>query len=429
MDSDRGRPRRGGPRTAMELALKGGKPVRTDPFPSWPVYGPEEEEMLLQVLRSGSWGGYNRKVEEFETAFAALHQVRYGVSCANGTVALEVALRSLDIRCGDEVILAAITFVATASTVLLCQATPVFVDIDPVTLNISAQCVEAALTPRTKAIVAVHFGGQPADVDALRDIAGRHHLALIEDAAHAHGASWRGTPAGNVGDAATFSFQMFKLVTSGEGGIIVTNVDGLAEKAWACCNHGRRREAGWYEHFTLGTNYRLTGFQAAVLIAQLAKLLGQTQTRRANVAHLRNLLRSFKGLRLEEDDPRVTNNPYYLVTLRFDPGEFGGLDRDLFLQALVGEGVPAQPTYPLPLYRNPLFRTANLSSRVCSGWKGSQDYESLYLRESERLCRDGIWLEQNLFLGTTRDVENIVEACLKIQKMTGKLTRLHPLGG
>jgi dTDP-4-amino-4,6-dideoxygalactose transaminase len=413
----------------MELALLGGVPVRKEPFPSWPVYGPPEEQSLRDVLESGSWGGYNKKVEEFEAAFAALHGVRYGVSCSNGTVALEVALRSLDIRCGDEVIVPAITFVATASAVLLCHAAPVFVDIDPLTLNLSPAAVEAALTQRTKALIAVHFGGQPADLDALGDIAKRHHLALIEDAAHAHGASWRGAPVGNWGEAATFSFQMFKLLTSGEGGIVLTNSKETAERAWAYCNQGRRREGGWFEHFTLGTNYRLTGFQAAVLIAQLAKLPGQTQTRRANVAHLRELLRSFKGLQLEEDDSRVTGNPYYLVTLRYDPSGFGGVDRNLFLQALEAEGVRAQPTYPFPLYRNPLFRRTNLSLRVCSVWKASQDYESLNLPESERLCRDGIWLEQTFFLGTARDVEDIVEACQKIQKLAGKLTMLQPPEG
>ncbi len=405
----------------MELALLGGEPVRKRPFPSWPVYGESEEESLRSVLESGSWGGYNEKVVEFEAAFADLHQVRYAISCSNGTVALEVAQRSLGIRCGDEVIVPAITFVATASTVLLCHAAPVFVDIDPDTLNISPQEVEAALTPRSKAIIAVHFGGQPADIDALREIARRHHLALIEDAAHAHGASWNGAPVGNLGDAATFSFQMFKLVTSGEGGMILTNSKETAEKAWAYCNQGRHKGAGWYEHFSLGTNYRLTGFQAAVLIAQLAKLSEQTQTRQMNVQHLRGLLRSIKGLRIGKDDPRVTGNPCYLITLRYDPAEFGGLGRDLFLRALIAEGIPAVPTYPFPLYRNPLFRAANLSSVVCSEWEAPQEYESLNLPESERLCRDGIWLEQNLFLGTTRDVEDIAEACYKIQKMAEKL--------
>ncbi len=401
----------------MRLAIQGGTPVRAKPFPGWPDYGQGEKDSLLQVLRSGSWGGYNKKVEEFEAAFAALHQVKHAISCANGTVALEVALRSLGLGCGDEVIVPAITFVATASAVLLCHGVPVFADIDPATLNLPPQAVEAAITPRTKAIVVVHFGGHPADMDRFPELARRHGLALVEDAAHAHGAVWRQTPVGNFGDAATFSFQAFKLVTSGEGGILLTNSDALAEKAWAYCNHGRRKLGGWFEHFSLGSNYRMTGFQAALLGEQLAKLPVQSRTRQANAARLRSLVSSFPGLRIAEPDPRATSHPQYLVTLRYDPEEFSGVGRDEFVAALVAEGVPAEPAYPHPLYRNPLFRREHLPPCGCGTWRSPQNYESLYLPESERLCRDGIWLPHYLLLGTARDVEDIVEACDKIQKL------------
>jgi len=404
----------------MELALLGGRPVRERPFPSWPDYGAEEAESLLSVLRSGSWGGYNEKVEEFEAAFAKLHQVAHAVSCANGTVALEVVLRALGIGAGDEVIVPAITFIATASTVLLCRGWPIFVDVLPTSLNLSPAAVEAAVTPRTKAIVAVHFGGQPADMDALRQIAERHGLALVEDAAHAHGAVWCGTPVGNFGDAATFSFQAFKLVTSGEGGIIITNSRDLAERAWSYCNQGRRKGRGWFEHYSLGTNYRMTGFQAALLTAQIAKLPEQTRKRQANVAYLRSLLRELPGLRLEEDDPRVSSQPHYLVTLRYCPEAFGGIPRDLFLRALVAEGIPAQPSYPFPLYRNPMFRRENLPAWA-GGQKPPQPYESLYLPESEKFCEDGIWLEHHLFLGDPRDMEDIVTAAKKIAQQATKL--------
>ncbi len=404
----------------MELALLGGRPVRERPYPSWPDYGAEEAESLLSVLRSGSWGGYNEKVEEFEAAFAKLHQVAHAVSCANGTVALEVVLRALGIGAGDEVIVPAITFISTASTVLLCQGWPVFADILPSTLNLSPAAVEAAVTSRTKAIVAVHFGGQPADMEALRKIAQRHGLALIEDAAHAHGAAWCGIPVGNFGQVATFSFQAFKLVTSGEGGIILTNSPDLAERAWSYCNQGRRKGRGWFEHYSLGTNYRMTGFQAALLTAQLAKLPEQTQRRQANVAYLRSLLRELPGLRLEDDDPRVTSQPHYLVTLRYHREQFGDISRDLFLRALAAEGVPAQPSYPFPLYRNPMFRRENLPAWA-RGQTPPQPYESLFLPESERLCADGIWLEHHLFLGGSRDVEDIVAAAKKISQHAAKL--------
>jgi len=405
----------------VKLAILGGAPVRTEPFPSWPQHGDAEEKAVLSVIRSGSWGGYSKKVEEFEAAFAALHRVRYAISCVNGTVALEVALRSLGIQCGDQVIVPAITFIATATSVMLCHGVPVFADIDPVTLNLSPESVKAAITPRTKAIIPVHFGGQPADMDALAEIANHYGLAIVEDAAHAQGALWRDTPVGNFGDLATFSFQAFKLITSGEGGIILTRSETLAEKCWAYCNHGRSSTGGWFEHLTLGTNYRMTGLQAAVLGAQLEKLPAQTGARQANVARLRELLGSVKGIQLGADDPRVTSQPNYLLTLRYDPSAFNGLDRDVFLSALQAEGIPAKAPYPYPLYRNPLFHRKNLPPCACGKWEPAQDYESLNLSECERVCRDGIWLEQTLFLGTSQDIDDIVEACKKIQAMSRNL--------
>src|SRR5579875_666346 len=413
----------------MQLAIQGGIPVRTRPFPRWPDYGEGEKNSLLEVLRSGSWGGYNKKLEEFEAAFAALHGVRYAISCGNGTVALEVALRSLGIRCGDEVIVPAITFIATASTVLLCHGVPVFADIDPTTLNLSPEAAEAAITPRTRAIVVVHFGGHPADMDRFPEIARRHGLALVEDAAHAHGAAWRDILVGNFGDAATFSFQAFKLVTSGEGGMILTNSAALAEKAWAYCNHGRHKSGGWFEHFSLGTNYRMTGFQAALLGEQLAKHPAQSKIRQENAAHLRDLLRSFSGLHIADPDPRVTSHPQYLVNLRYDPREFSGLSRDGFIRALAAEGIPAEPAYPHPLYRNPLFQRKNFPPCGCGAWHSPQDYESLRLPESERICQEGIWFPHYLFLGTPQDVEDIVEACDKVRKLAYRLgSRFGPEG-
>ncbi len=409
----------------MELALLGGSPVRQKPFPSWPEYGQEEEELLQAVLRSRRWGGYSPEVERLEKAFARLHGARHAITCCNGTVALEVALRALDLECGDEVIVPPITFVATATAVVICHGVPVFADIDAKTLNLSPEAVEAAITPRTRAIITVHFGGHPADLDALRALALRHGLALIEDAAHAHGATWQGIPVGTFGTAGTFSFQAFKLATAGEGGIVVTNSSTIAEKVWSYCNCGRRKGGGWFEHFILGSNYRLTGFQAAVLSAQLKRLPHQTALRQRNVEYFREKLRSLDGLVLPENDPRVSNHPYYLLTLRYQPETFSGVDRDLFLRALQAEGIPAQATYPYPLYRNPLFRKESLPPCGCGKWKSDQDYETLSLPESERVCKDGIWLDHYIFLGDHPDVDDVLTAIEKVRKHSGTLVSLQ----
>ena len=405
----------------MELALFGGSPVRQKPYPGWPVYEKEEEELLQDVLHSRTWGGYSRHVEEFETAFARLHGVRHAITCCNGSVALEVALRALDLQCGDEVIVPPITFVSTATAVLICHGVPVFADIVPATLNLCPASVEALITPRTRAIIAVHFGGHPADVDALGDMARRHGLALIEDAAHAHGAGWRGTPVGNFGAVTAFSFQAFKLATVGEGGAVVTNSSTLAEKVWSYCNVGRHKGAGRFEHFSVGSNYRLTGFQAAVLSAQLKRLPEQCRVRKENAQYFREKMRPVRGLTLPDDDHRVSNHTHYILTLRYHPEAFGGVPRDVFLQALQAEGIPAQPPYPYPLYRNPLFRKESLPPCHCGKWSTPQDYGSLFLPESERLCKDGIWLEHYLFLGTHQDVDDIVAAVEKIEQHASSL--------
>lgn len=409
----------------MELALLGGPPVREKPFPAWPDFGKDEEDLLLEVLRSRTWGGYSPAVERLEEAFARLHGARHAIACSNGTVALEVALRALDLQCGDEVIVPPFTFVATASAVMICHGVPVFADIDPQTLNLSAEAVGAAITPRTRAIIAVHFGGHPADVDALRAVALRRGVALIEDAAHAHGGTWQGIPVGNFGSVAAFSFQGFKLATAGEGGIVVTNSSTIAEKVWSYCNCGRHKRAGWFEHFTVGSNYRLTGFQAAVLSAQLKRLPDQIALRQRNVEYFREKLRHLEGLVLPDNDPRVTNHPCYLLTLRYQPEAFSGVDRDLFLRALQAEGIPAQPTYPHPLYRNPLFRKESLPPCGCGKWRSYQDYESLSLPESERVCKDGIWLDHYLFLGDRQDVDDVLAAFEKVRKNAGTLLSLH----
>jgi dTDP-4-amino-4,6-dideoxygalactose transaminase len=405
----------------MTLALLGGTPVRTRPFSPWPDYDREEETALLDVLHSRQWGGYHPAVKELERAFAEMHQVPYAVSCVNGTVALEVALRAAGVAPGDEVIVSPFTFVASATSILLCQGSPVFADVDPATLNLSPRAAEAAITPRTRAIVVVHFGGYPAEMDAFQDLARRRNLKIIEDSAHAHGARWQGKSVGAWGDAGTFSFQAFKLMTAGEGGMIVTRSAEVADFCWSYCNQGRRRDGGWFEHVRLGTNYRLTGFQAAVLAAQLRKLPRQTEIRTANLAYFRERLAEFPGLTLAPEDPRAEGNPHYLVTFRYHPEHCTGVPRDRALQGLQAEGIPFKPGYPHPLYRNPLFRRESGLLARYPGWRAGQDYENLNLPEAERACRDALWLNHEVFLGDERDMDDILRAIDKLHRHASSL--------
>ena len=275
---------------ADRLAIHGGTPVRTTPFPSWPVYDESDEAALSKVLRSGRWGMSDR-VDQFEREFAAYHGARFGVTVNSGTAALQVALGAVGVKFGDEVIVPSYTFVATAAAVAAVGGVPIFVDVEEDTYNIDPQGVEEALTDKTVAIIAVHIGGRPADLDALTEIAGHRGIPLIEDACQAHGAAWKGRRVGAIGQIGCFSFQASKNLNCGEGGFIVTDDRSLADRAWSLHNCGRTRDGAWYEHAALGFNYRLSEFQAALLSSQLARLSAQTAQRTASAALLTSAAR------------------------------------------------------------------------------------------------------------------------------------------
>ena len=225
---------------SQPLAILGGTPLRTRPFTAWPVFGEPEEARLLRALRSGKWGKLNGpEVVEFEQRFAAMHGAKHAIGVVNGTVSLRVALMAVGIKAEDEVIVPPYTFLATATAVVEANAVPVFADIDLETFNLDPKAVEAAITPRTRVIMPVHIAGQPADMDAIMAIAKRHKLVVIEDAAHAHAAHYRQQPAGSIGHLGSFSFQSSKNLTCGEGGIITTSDDALAEACRSIHNCGR----------------------------------------------------------------------------------------------------------------------------------------------------------------------------------------------
>jgi dTDP-4-amino-4,6-dideoxygalactose transaminase len=256
-----------------ELALLGGEKAKGKPFPVWPYYDTKEEQALKEVLESRVWWRTpGTRTLEFEGAFARFHGARHGIAVTNGTAALEVTMAALGIASGDEVILPDFTFVATASAVLFANALPVLVDVDPETYCINPDLVEAAITTRTKAIVAVHMGGHPADLDRLKQIASDKQLLLIEDSAHAHASEWRGQRVGTFGVAGTFSFQSSKLITAGEGGIIISNDDKFEVQARSVHDCGRMPGEWFYSHYIYGSNYRLSEWQGAILNVQLSRL-------------------------------------------------------------------------------------------------------------------------------------------------------------
>ncbi len=381
-----------------KLAVHGGKPVRGRDFPAWPVSGPREMELLQQVLFSSQWGGYHEYVEEFEKLFCGLHDAGHGIAVANGSVALEVMLEAAGIKAGDEVIVPAHSFVATATAVSRIGAKPVFCDIERETFNIDPASAEAAVGPKTKAIVAVHFGGVIADMDRLQKLAWSAGLQLFEDAAHAHGADWKGRRAGGIGRAGTFSFQNSKAMTAGEGGIVITSDDELAAQIRSLTNCGRKEGHGWFDHFELGTNLRLTGFQAAVLLAQLERLPEQIRLRQANAELLRSVHET-PGVHFQQAPEGAVVQTLYLLPGWVDEDKLGAT-RDEFLAALEAEGVPVRPWYPHPLYANPLYK--------------SRAYRKVSCPVAEQACKDSFWIPQRALMGSDEDTRDITRAIEKI---------------
>jgi dTDP-4-amino-4,6-dideoxygalactose transaminase len=416
-----------------KLAITGGKPVRRKPFAAWPVYGRQEARALQQVLRSRNWGGYpfpNAHAGAFAAKFAKAHGAKYGIALANGTVAIEVALKAIGIQPGDEVIVPAYTWEGTVGPILLLNAVSVFVDVDPDTYCLDARLIEYALTPRTRAILPVHLGMNFADLDEILRIARAKNIAVIEDCAHAHGGKWRNKGAGATGDLGCFSFQSSKLITSGEGGAVITSNLEYFERAQSYVNCGRASLTDQFRHRLIGFNYRITEFQAAILDAQLERLPRQSKTRRANMDYLEKRLRGAAGLAFLKHDPRVTRRAAYQFLFKYLADHFGGVPRAAFLAALELEGIPCDGLFYEPVYRSALFPVDPADFPALS-WNRSQplDLKTLYhCPVSERAAyEEAVWLPHHIFLGTRRDTGDIANAVLKVCENIAELRGLqHP---
>lgn len=401
------------------LAITGGSPVRATPYPTWPVWDGDERERLMAVLDSGDWWATEgTSVRAFEAAFAEFHGVDECVAVTNGTHALEVALTAAGVGAGDEVIVTDYTFLASASAVAYVNAIPVLVDIDPGTLCIDPDAVEAAITARTRAVVAVHLAGHPADLDRLTDISKRHGLALIEDCAHAHGSSWRGVPVGTFGMAGTFSFQQSKLMTAGEGGAIVTRDAGVAARARSLIDCGRRPGAWFYEHFVLGGNFRMTEWQAAVLLAQLARYPGQLDERNRNAIWLNGVLSAVPGVMPQVRDDRCTAQGYYCYVVRIDELAFGA-SRERIREALVAEGIPLTMSYP-PVHRLETFASASGFEPRYRRGPGWPDYAGLHLPVTARAAATTLWFKHQVLMDRG-GAEDVLAAIEKVQRFAHEL--------
>jgi dTDP-4-amino-4,6-dideoxygalactose transaminase len=397
------------------LALLGGEPACNAAWPNWPIHDETEEAQLLEVLRSGEWW-YGEKVQQFEREFAAFQGAAYAVTCTNGTTAIEMGLRALGVTAGDEVIVPPYTFIATATAVVTIGGVPVFADIDPDTLCLDPQDVARKISPRSRAIVPVHVGGRTADMDRINGLAKKHNLAVLEDAAHAWGSKCDGRGAGTLGRCGTFSFQVSKNITAGEGGILVTDEKDLADLCRSFSHCGRTEGSAWYDHNYLGSNLRMTEFQAALLLAQLARLEEHVARREQSANLLDEALADIPAIRQLAPAPRMTRRSYHMYIFRLNQTELG-ISRERFLEALQAEGVPASEGWYRPLYRNGVFANAHVGPphgiRAPLAGMGV-DYRGVSCPVCEQVCGDTVWIPQNVLLADEPQVLQVAEAIRKV---------------
>ena len=408
-----------------ELAILGGTATRTEAYPAWPVHDERDVAAVTTVIKSGRWGGFpypGPQTAEFIRRFAELQGGGYPVAMANGTITMEVALRAADIGWGDEVIVPAYTFQATAAAPMAAGAIPVIVDIDPETYCIDPQAVEAAITTRTKAIIPVHLAAQMADMDAIMEIAERHDLVVVEDAAHAHGARWRGQGAGTIGHFGSFSLRSSKILTTGEGGVLLCRTAELAARAVSIIDCGRPHdEAG--QMFTMGANYRMPELQAALGNVAIERFPEQVRQRGEMAAYLEESLSEIPGVRLLRRDPRHTTRSFYCYVFAIQPEVFGA-EHDVVCAALIAEGIPCDTGYEA-MHHYTLFQPGLSRLPVPSAFPERFVFDEMHLPEADRACtREAVWFGEHIFRAGRQGIDDAVAAVRKIQAYAAELAGL-----
>ncbi len=409
-------------------ALLGGTPIRTERFPSWPRIEESDRKAWARVLDDGHWNRGPR-VDEFEKKWAEAMGARYAIATSSGTSALVAALQALEIGPGDEVIVPPYTFIATINVVLMHYALPVFVDTDRRTHQVDARKIEAAVTDKTRCIIPVHLGGNPADLDTVLATAKKKNIPVIEDACQAHFAEWKNKGVGSWGDMGCFSFQASKNLNSGEGGSVITSNGDYAVSCVSFQNVGRNyrladngdlqgySKPGW-NYARNGDNRRMTEFQGTILLGQLSRLEEQARVREQNAEYLAGRLKEIGGVIPAEKYEGTTRHAYHLFMAKYDPDAFSGLSRAMFMRAMRAEGVGCGSGYP-PINKEPYIKEL-LNSRgfrkIYTEKEIRDWHERNHCPENDKLCDDGLWWGQTTLLAERSGMDDIANAVERIKK-------------
>lgn len=411
-----------------ELAILGGPKTRTQPYPKWPVWDQRDIDAVTAVIRSGQWGGYpypGPNTAALAKQFADLQGGGYAVVMANGTVTMEVALRAAGVGWGDEVIVPAFTFQATASAPMAAGAIPVLVDVDPENYCLDPRAAEKAITARTRAIMPVHLGSNMADMDAIMDLAERYDLIVVEDCAHAHGAKWRGKGAGTIGHFGSFSMQSSKILTTGEGGILLCRTPELAAKAASIIDCGRPHAPGGggeidSDEYMMGGNYRLSEIASALALVGLERFPAQQKEREAMAAYMDESLSEIPGVRVLRRDERLTTRSFYQYIFAIQP-EIFGLEHDVVCAAMEAEGILCETGYPA-MHHYDLFQPQKSRLAVPNAFPEYFRFEEMSLPEAERACEhEAVWLDEAIFRDGPQGVDDVIDALRKVQRHAEEL--------
>ncbi|PPL00935.1 DegT/DnrJ/EryC1/StrS family aminotransferase [Parapedobacter indicus] len=410
-------------------AILGGEKAYTAGFASWPVFDTTEEQALISVLKSGKWGRLDGPIlAEFEKTYADLNGASHCLGVSSGTAALTTILGALGIGPGDEVVIPVYTFIATYNVVVLNYALPILVDTDIETFQMDVKKAEAAVTAQTKAIMPVHIGGTPADIDALMRLGEKTGIPIIEDACQAHLAEWKGKKVGNFGLAGAFSFQSSKNLNCAEGGAVLTNDAGFARTCYTFHNQGQGGTGTSYGTGlgTRATNLRLTEFQGSLLLAQMTRLQRQVETRTENANYLTELLADIPGIEPAKWYPGTTRSAYHLYMFRYLKEHFHGLSRGKFVDALNAEGIPCDPGYG-QMNRDAYVTGLASNSHYLRmyGEKAMKEWlERNQCPQNDTLTGEqSLWFFQTMLLGTRENMEQIAEAIRKIQKYAKQIAK------